>query len=183
MRKVWNIISTVLVAVVVILAVAMAGARLVGLDIYAVLSGSMEPTYHTGSVIYVKKVKPEDLKVGEAITFAQSKDTVVTHRIVEVVKDPKAPGGLKFRTKGDANTAVDGQAVDARNVIGRPVFTIPLLGYVMTWIQRPPGLYVAIAVACLLILLLILPGALSKKDKTPAEKERKDADPSDSEDR
>ena len=57
-RKIWNIVSTIIVALVVLLAVLLVGVRLVGIQVFTVLSGSMEPTYHTGSVIYVKKVDP-----------------------------------------------------------------------------------------------------------------------------
>ena len=62
-KKVWNIISIVIVVVVVALAVLLVGVRLIGFDTYAVLSGSMEPTYHTGSLIYVKEVPPEEIEV------------------------------------------------------------------------------------------------------------------------
>lgn len=55
MKKIWNSITVVLVAAVVVLAMALVGVRLFGLDVYFVLSGSMEPVYQTGSVIYVKE--------------------------------------------------------------------------------------------------------------------------------
>ena len=55
-KKVWNVVSSILVSLAVLLAVLLVGVRLVGLRPYTVLSGSMEPTYHTGSLIYVKKV-------------------------------------------------------------------------------------------------------------------------------
>ena len=58
LKKIWNVISTILVALVVLLALLLVGARVVGLQVFTVLSGSMEPTYHTGSLIYVKKVDP-----------------------------------------------------------------------------------------------------------------------------
>lgn len=35
---------------------------MLGLQVFTVLSGSMEPTYHTGSLIYVKKVDPYTIK-------------------------------------------------------------------------------------------------------------------------
>lgn len=54
LKKIWNVISTILVALVVLLALLLVGARVVGLQVFTVLSGSMEPTYHTGSLIYVK---------------------------------------------------------------------------------------------------------------------------------
>lgn len=67
-KKVWDIVSSVLVGLVVLLAVLLVGARLVGLQVFTVLSGSMEPTYHTGSLIYVKKVDPLTIKEGQPIT-------------------------------------------------------------------------------------------------------------------
>lgn len=67
-KKVWDIVSNVLVGLVVLLAVLLVGARLVGLQVFTVLSGSMEPTYHTGSLIYVKKVDPFTIKEGQPIT-------------------------------------------------------------------------------------------------------------------
>ena len=51
LKKVWNIVSTVLVALLVVLALLLAGARLVGLQVFTVLSRSVGPAYHTGSLI------------------------------------------------------------------------------------------------------------------------------------
>lgn len=104
-KKVWNVVSTVLVVLVVLLAVALVGVRLVGLNTYVVLSGSMEPTYHTGSLLYVKSVDPQDLRVGDPITFMLNEDTVATHRIIEILPDEEDSSVLRFRTQGDANDA------------------------------------------------------------------------------
>ena len=46
-KKIWNIITNIIVVLAVILAVALVGVRLVGLQVFTVLSGSMEPTYHS----------------------------------------------------------------------------------------------------------------------------------------
>ena len=43
MKKIWDIITTVLVRIVVLLAVLLVGARVIGLQVFTVLSGSMEP--------------------------------------------------------------------------------------------------------------------------------------------
>ena len=48
-KKIWNVVSSILVALVVLLALLLVGARVVGLQVFVVLSGSMEPTYRTGS--------------------------------------------------------------------------------------------------------------------------------------
>ena len=84
-RKIWSLISTLVVIVIVFLAIALVGVRLVGLTPYTVLSGSMEPTYHVGSLIYVKDVDPSEIRVGDPITFVVNEDLLVaTHRVVNV---------------------------------------------------------------------------------------------------
>lgn len=181
-KKALDGFSTIVVVLIVILAVLLVGVRLVGLQVFAVLSGSMEPTYHTGSLIYVKEVDPAELEAGDVITFMISEDTVVTHRIAGVVPDDEDPTVLRFRTKGDANDAEDATLVHEMNIIGTPVFTIPYLGYLSNYIQNPPGTYIAITIAALVLMLMFIPDLLDddqekakkKAVKAPAEK----ADPS-----
>ena len=153
-KRIWNWISSILVAAVVLLAVALVGVRIVGLQPYVVLSGSMEPTYPVGSLIYVKSTDYKQLKVGDPITFLVSEDTVATHRIIEVLPDEDDPNTIRYFTQGDANDAPDGSSVHYKNIIGKPVFSIPYLGYVSNYIQTPPGKYVAISGWALLMLLV-----------------------------
>jgi signal peptidase len=164
-RKVINIITNLLVIAVVALAVLLVGVRLAGLQVFTVLSGSMEPEYHVGSLIYVKKVDPMTLTERDVITFMLSEDTIATHRIVEVVPDETDASVVRFRTKGDANDAEDGSLVHCKNVIGTPVFTIPYLGYVASYIQNPPGTYIAISAGAILLLLVFLPDLFGEEKK------------------
>ncbi len=163
--KIWNGFTSVLVVLVVILTLALVGVRLAGLKVYTVLSGSMEPTYHTGALLYVKSVEPKEIKAGQVITFLLDEDLVATHRVVEVVPDEKNSAVLRFKTKGDANDAVDGNLVHCNNVIGTPVFSIPYLGYVANYIQNPPGTYIAISAGAILLLLVLLPNLFSDDRK------------------
>lgn len=155
--KIWNFFTSILVGIVVILALLLVGARLIGLQVFTVLSGSMEPTYHVGSLIYVKDVNPYELGSGDVITFLLDEDTVATHRIVEAVPDENDSTVVRFRTKGDANKAEDGSLVHYKNVIGTPVFTIPKLGYIANFIQEPPGTYITIAAGALILALVFIP--------------------------
>lgn len=164
LKKTWDVISTLLVVVVVIFALLLAGARVVGLQVFTVLSGSMEPTYHVGSLIYVKSVDYTQLKGGDVITFMLDENTVATHRIVDVVPDDEDPTVLRYRTKGDANEAEDGSLVHYKNVIGSPVFTIPYLGYVASYIQNPPGTYIAISAGAIFLLLVFLPDLFAEEE-------------------
>ena len=173
LKKIWNGISSVAVALVVLLAILLVGARLVGLQVFTVLSGSMEPTYHVGSLIYVKKVDPYAIEVGQPITFLLDEDTIATHRVVGIVPDEEDPTVIRFRTKGDANDAEDGSLVHYKNVVGTPIFSIPRLGYVANYIQHPPGMYVAISGCAVLVLLTFLPDLFADDDKgAPAEKKK-----------
>lgn len=173
-KRIWNWFTTVLVAVVVILALLLVGARLIGLQVFTVLSGSMEPTYHVGSLIYVKDADPYELESGDVITFMLDEDTVATHRIVEVVPDETDSTVVRFKTKGDANEAEDGSLVHYKNVIGSPVFTIPKMGYVANYIQNPPGTYIAISAGAILLLLVFLPDLFgSDEDKDKKQKQKK----------
>ena len=176
LKKIWNVISSILVALVVLLALLLVGARVVGLQVFTVLSGSMEPTYHTGSLIYVKKVDPYTITDGQPITFMLDENTVATHRVVGIVPDEEDPTVIRFRTKGDANEAEDGSLVHYKNVIGTPVFTIPYLGYVADYIQHPPGMYIAISAGAVLLLLVFIPDVFaSDKDEEKKKKRKKSA--------
>lgn len=174
-KKIWNAITSLLVILVVIGAMLLGGVRILGYQVFTVLSGSMEPVYHTGSLIYVKDVDYRDLGEGDVITFMLNEDTVATHRIVGVVPDEEDPSVVRYRTKGDANDAEDGALVHYKNVIGSPVFTIPYLGYVANYIQNPPGTYIAISGGAVLMILVFLPDLLSsdeeeKKTEKPKKK-------------
>ena len=158
-KKVWDIVSTVLVVLVVMIAVFLMGSRLVGLQVFNVISGSMEPTYSVGDLLYVKTVDPDSVKVGDPITFVLNEDLVVaTHRVVKIDSENR-----EFTTKGDANETEDAAPVHFNNLVGVPVFSIPLLGYVSAYIQSPPGMYVAIALGVVLLAAVFLPDLLTKK--------------------
>ncbi len=160
----WDIFTTLLIILVLSLAVLLGGVRLVGLQTMVVLSGSMEPLYPTGSMIYLKEVETSELEVGDVITFKLQDGVVVTHRIVEVINEG---GDIQYRTRGDANDFDDAELVQNENVIGTPVFGIPKLGFLAQYIMTPPGLYVAIFAGAALMLLMFLPdlfGSDEKKD-------------------
>ena len=168
-RKILNSLTTIIVVMVVILAIMLVGVRLFGLQVYSVLSGSMEPEYPVGSLIYVKKVDYKELNVGDPITYLLDEDTVVTHRIIEVLIDEEDSNTIRFFTQGDANGIPDAKSVHYKNIIGTPVFTIPYMGYVSNYIQNPPGMYIAISAGAILLMLVFLPDLFSDDKKKPAQ--------------
>ena len=159
LKKLWSILSTVLVVLTVLCAVFLMGSRLLGYQVYTVLSGSMRPSYAEGDLLYVEPVKPSQVKVNDPITFVlNEKLTVATHRVVRIDGEKQL-----FYTKGDANGTEDTDPVHFNNLIGIPRFSVPLLGYVSYFVQNPPGTYITLVAGLLLIGAVFLPDLLPKK--------------------
>ena len=159
LKKIWNIVSTALVVLMVLCAVFLMGSRLLGYECYNVISPSMEPEYGVGDLLYVKDVDPTTIKEGDVITFIVNEDLVVDAE------------NQRFYTKGDANEIEDQNPVHFNNVIGVPQFSIPKLGYVSDFVQNPPGLYITIGVGIILILAVFLPDMVGKKKKEDEDEE------------
>ena len=123
----------------------------IGFKSYRVLSASMEPEYHVGSLVYVKQVDVDSINTGDVITFHISESNLVTHRVVE--KDSIRGG---FITKGDANEVNDGGLVTYDSVVGKVMFDIPLLGYVSSFMSSLYGKCVVIGVFIVMMALEIL---------------------------
>ncbi|MBR4766879.1 MAG: signal peptidase I [Clostridia bacterium] len=169
--KIKDVVSGIIVAIVFIVAVALVGARIVGYGVYTVVSGSMEPTYSVGDLIYVKKVDPAEIKVGDPITFVLNDDLVVaTHRVVEIDSPNQ-----HFYTKGDANESPDASPVHFNNLIGKPVFKVPFVGYISNWIKTPPGIYIAFGGCALLLAVVFLPDLFTGKQNN-SKKQNEDSE-------
>ncbi len=166
-KRLIKLLYALLTAAAVLLALALVGLRLTGLRAFSVLSGSMEPLYPTGSLIYVKPVDKSLLKSGDVITFMLDASSIATHRIVEVIPDASDASVIRYRTKGDANSAPDGALVHCRNVLGSPVFCLPWLGYFAQFVRKPPGSYMALSAGALVILLAFLPDLLGSGAANP----------------
>ena len=165
----WNTVMNLILAAIVAMAILLVGVRLIGFRPYVVLSGSMEPTYHVGSMIYVKSVDPETIQVGDPITFLINEELdVATHRVIEI-----DAANQHFYTQGDANDAPDGSPVHFNNLVGKPVFHIPMLGFFSDWVTNPPGMYLAGTGVAIYLILLFVPDLLKKADEADRKAEEK----------
>ena len=119
--------------------------------LYSVMSGSMAPAIPVGSVAVVKP--SEHFSVGDVITFrnvgARTAGDNTTHRVVDI---DGFPGDYTFTTKGDANDASDSDKVGQYRVIGRVLFSVPLIGYLLAYIKTLPGLFLIIIVPATIII-------------------------------
>jgi signal peptidase len=160
MKKIKKILSilitailsiTLIVMIFVVISSKASGGEpnFMGYQLKTVLSGSMEPTFMTGSIIAVKPVKNAvNLKKDDIITFKESGDKLITHRIIYV---NKTGDQTMYVTKGDNNNAKDSNPVIAQNVVAKySGLTIPYVGYFLDYTKSKSGM----------ALLLILPGLL-----------------------
>lgn len=118
-----------------------------GIQPFMVVSGSMEPTIHTGALVYVN-TKDTDVDTGDIIAFTEGNDNEMTviHRVVADNND----GTLT--TKGDANENEDFAPIKAEQVVGTVVFNIPKLGYVTNFLQSIKGIIVAVVLVGIAIV-------------------------------
>ncbi|MEF9916519.1 MAG: signal peptidase I [Lachnospiraceae bacterium] len=165
MKKAYNIVTSVLLILLITLVILLFLPKLLGYTPMAVLSGSMEPTYHVGSLIYVNKTSPGKVQVGDPITFYVSKDIVVTHRVTSVDREEQS-----FHTKGDANNTEDGGMVTYDRLIGKPAFSIPLLGYLAVYTGTRTGIIILMTLIVVVIILTFLPDWLMKEKESEGEK-------------
>ncbi|MFC4544580.1 signal peptidase I [Halosolutus amylolyticus] len=138
LRRAGRIAATLLVVAVVIPFVVVAVPQLVGAQYsFVVLSGSMEPAISPGDVVLVADTDPSTVESGDVITYQRSDEgTPTTHRVVSV---EGSGDDRQFRTQGDANDNVDSAPVNADQYIGHVIGTIPLVGYMIAFVNTPLG--------------------------------------------
>lgn len=156
-------------------------SSIAGYKIFVVLSGSMEPTLHTGSVVAVKPIDITKLSVKDIITFKgfENSNVLLTHRIVAINQGKQ----LTFVTRGDANDANDPALVPAEDVIGKVSISIPYAGYLMEFARSKEGFLVLVIIPGALIIILEMRKLLKyavqlereKQEKIIAELEKKAA--------
>ena len=118
-----------------------------GYNFYVVMSGSMEPSIHTGSIVAVQEQK--DYNIQEIITVQMKNDPSqsYTHRIVEKIEEDTT----SFRTKGDANESNDPDLAQQDQVLGKVILSIPVVGYLANFAKQPTGFILMIIVPSIII--------------------------------
>ena len=127
---------------------------LFNLRIFTVVSGSMEPKYKIGDVLISMETKPEDIKVGDTISYIGEKGTVagkiITHQVESIDKDLN--NKYVFHTKGLANDISDIYPVTEDQVYGVVVYKVFILSLVYKVIGTTWGLFVFVVIPLLYII-------------------------------
>lgn len=149
-----RLLSGVLLGVVTGLAILVAMTLLpavFGLYPLVVVSGSMEPTIHVGDIAVVRKQDPFAFQIGDVVTYSTAGGNV-TYRIVGLDVTPQGPF---FLLRGDANLTADPRAIPAQAIVGKVVYRVPRLGFLVSFANSTVGRILFIA-APLVVLAFVL---------------------------
>lgn len=122
---------------------------------YVIISPSMVPTIKVQDAVILKRVDPEDIKVGDIITFTSTDDRysgiTITHRVVGI--ENTTAGTYMFRTKGDNNNTPDPTLVGENYINGKVILRIPKIGYIQYFLSQAYGWIIAIVIPCVGIII------------------------------
>ena len=115
--------------VVVVLGLGVVIPKLGGATAYTILTGSMRPKMPPGTLVVVKPVEPEQVRVGDVLTYQieSGKRAVATHRVERV--EINLAGKYSFIMKGDANDVADPTPVRPEQVRGKRWYAVAYLAY------------------------------------------------------
>ncbi|QRG68112.1 signal peptidase I [Brevibacillus choshinensis] len=140
LKKIISILtSTLLIVVIAITGFLLVGkmndgkTMLFGNQLMVVLSGSMSPTFDTGSIVAVGPVDFKEVQTNDIITFKDPEGRTITHRVVEIKDD-------QLITKGDANDGKDTSPVTSDRFIGKVQYSIPYIGFFIEFAKSGTGM-------------------------------------------
>ncbi|MGO2481196.1 signal peptidase I [Glutamicibacter ardleyensis] len=142
--------------VLALIAVMIVVPRLTGSTAYTVLTGSMRPSLPPGTLIVVKSLEPEDIRIGDVMTYQleSGESEVVTHRVVGI--GATTDGEQRFTLRGDANNT-DDEPVIAQQIRGSLWYSVPYLGYVNSALSGEQRIWLTrVAVGGLLAYALVM---------------------------
>ncbi|MCL2865265.1 MAG: signal peptidase I [Lachnospiraceae bacterium] len=146
--------------------------HIAGLSAMRVLTGSMQSEIPRDALIVTRQVDPQEIRVGDDITFMVSETTTMTHRVVLIYEDYRDTGQRGFQTQGVENPSPDREIVRPENIVGRVVWHNLLLGRAMFFIRENViaiGIFVALLIAFVAMMRIVL-----KRKDAPGEVEQED---------
>ena len=154
-KSVWHYLAAgisggLLLLVVIVGVLVIIVPMLTGSTPLTVLTSSMRPTYPEGTLIIVQPTDPQQLRIGDAITYQQESGvaTYVTHRIVSISQS--TDGSTAFITKGDNNPSPDRAPVTEPQVVGKVWYSLPWIGYLNNAVGGGERSWIVVGLAILL---------------------------------
>ena len=124
-----------------------------GYRLFTVVTESMVPKYLVGDVLLVKETDPNEINVGDDVTYmgkiGSYADKIVTHQVVNVDKTDK--NNIKFITRGIAND-VDDPEIEQSQIFGTVVTKLKIVTWLNGIINNMYGMYFLIVIPLAIIM-------------------------------
>ncbi|MBM4539360.1 signal peptidase I [Rhodococcus hoagii] len=130
-------------------------------------SGSMSPDIPTGALALSKTTLASDLRLGDVVSVNNEQGTRITHRVHEILSSDGAASVLIL--KGDANKDADISPYTVTEA-DRVFFSVPALGYVVSWLSSPAAIFLGGALVGGVMVLAFGPGS-NPRDSDPVSRD------------
>lgn len=141
-----------------------------GIRIYNVATGSMIPEYQVGDILISKEVEPEEIKIGDDVTYISKENgKLITHRVVNIREEN---GKYYFITRGISNTA-DDKEISEDQIYGKVIYKPVILSSINKIIKNMYAFYFLIIVPMAIIIAKMLVNFIINREEARLEKERK----------
>ncbi len=132
-------------------------APVFGHRVFVIVSDSMKPVLKKNDVILVKETKPEDIEIGDIITYqgmqSEMADKIITHEVVNITREN---GKYIFYTRGRANTGID-PAVYEEQLYGVMTSKLAVISFISRIVRSTIGFILVIAIPlCYLFITEII---------------------------
>ena len=142
-----------------------------GYRLFSVATGSMVPDYNIDDVLAIKDVNPDELKVGDDITYLGNKQDVngriVTHRIISI---EEKNGKKEYVTKG-INNSVEDPTIEANQIYGKVIGKVPIITEINHIVKNQYGFFFLIFLPLVIVVFLEIADTITemKRDKKDVE--------------
>lgn len=137
-----------------------------GFRIYIVATGSMEPVYNTGDVIFVKEVDESKLDVNDDVVYEGKSGSVagmtITHRIIRIEEDSE--GKIKYITKGLANNLED-PAITYQQIRGKVIHKLLITTFICSLAQNKYTIYFLLVIPVTFFIFFKIIHVSRRKDR------------------
>lgn len=145
-----------------------------GYRMFNIISESMVPEYNIGDILLAKEVLPEELKVGDNVTYLGKEGNfegrIVTHQIISINNQNN---NYIIQTKGIANDAPD-PTINFDQVYGKVIYKFVLLSFIGKIATNLYGFYILVFIPLALLMAIKIREILQSLDDEENEKERKE---------
>jgi len=159
--------GALLVFVILLAALLIVVPKIAGATPLTILTSSMEPGFPPGTLIYVLPVEPDDVHIGDIVTYQirSGYPDLITHRVVSI--SSTEGGESSFILQGDNNGAPD-QPIKPEQIQARLWYAVPYMGFVNSTVNGENRSWIIPVIAVGLIayaVFLVISGVVGATGK------------------